>query len=167
MGLENLIEAVASMRKRWPEILAILAGTGPLSEELATRVRDRGLEGHVRLAGFVPDEDLRFAYRAADLSVVPSVALEGFGLIVLESLAAGTPAVVTPVGGLPEVVRGLSPDLVLGGTAPSELAEALSRRLENLSRLPSSAECQRYAREGFDWTVIAARIKKVYENACG
>ena len=45
------------------------------------------------MLGFVPDEDLPLAYRAANFSIVPTVALEGFGLITIESLAAGTPVV--------------------------------------------------------------------------
>ena len=166
MGLENLIEAIGKIRQRHPDILAILAGTGPLARELAERVRQSGLDEHVRLAGFVPDADLPFAYRAADLSVVPSIALEGFGLIVLESLAAGTPAVVTPVGGLPEVVRALSPKLILEGSTPELLAEGLSARLAERDKLPSTSECQTYARQGFDWPVITARVRKVYEHAC-
>ncbi len=53
---------------------------------------------HVRLLGFVSDADLPLAYRAADLSIVPSQALEEFGVITLESLAAGMPVLVTLVG---------------------------------------------------------------------
>ena len=116
MGLENFIDAVDQLRKKEPSILAVLAGTGPLANELAALVEQKQLQEHVKLAGFVPDADLPLAYRAADLSVVPSIALEGFGLIVLESLAAGTPVVVTPVGGLPEVVSGLFPELILEGS---------------------------------------------------
>ena len=122
MGLENFIDAVDRLRKREPSILAVLAGTGPLAAELAELVDRKNLKDHVKLAGFIPDADLPLAYRAADLSVVPSVALEGFGLVVLESLAAGTPAVVTPVGGLPEVVSGLSKDLILEGSSVDHLA---------------------------------------------
>jgi glycogen synthase len=116
------------------------------------------------LAGFVPDADLPLAYRAADLSVVPSIALEGFGLIVLESLAAGTPVIVTPVGGLPEVVRGLSKDLILEGSSPAQIAEGLAARLGARSKLPSDAACQSYAKDNFDWPVIAKKVKGVYER---
>lgn len=62
---------------------------------------DRGLSDNVELLGFVPDDLLPHIYRAADLSIVPTQALEGFGLIALEALAAGTPVIVSPVGGPP------------------------------------------------------------------
>jgi glycogen synthase len=164
MGLENFIEAVDQLRSKEPAILAVLAGTGPLSRELATLVEQKNLQEHVKLAGFVPDADLPLAYRAADLSVVPSIALEGFGLIVLESLAAGTPVIVTPVGGLPEVVRGLSKDLILEGSSPVQIAEGLAARLGARSKLPSDAACQSYAKDNFDWPVIAKNVKGVYER---
>ena len=76
------------------------------------------MANHVRMLGSSRDADLPLYYRAADLSVVPTVALEGFGLVAAESLAAGCPALVTPVGGLPSVVADLSPDLVLEDATP-------------------------------------------------
>jgi glycogen(starch) synthase len=165
MGLENLIDAVDQVRKKEPSILAVLAGTGPLAAELADLVEQKNLRDHVKLAGFVPDADLPVAYRAADLSVVPSIALEGFGLVVLESLAAGTPVVVTPVGGLPEVVSALSKDLILDGSSADHLAEGLATRLSALGKLPSDTACQAYAKDNFDWPVIAKRVIGVYKNA--
>jgi glycogen synthase len=165
MGLENLIEAVDLLRKQEPGILAVLAGTGPLAAELSELVERRNLGDHVKLAGFVPDANLPLAYRAADLSVVPSVALEGFGLVVLESLASGTPVLVTPVGGLPEVVNGLSKDLILGGSSANHLAQGLAARLSALDKLPSDAACQAYAKGNFDWPVIAKRVIDAYKNA--
>jgi glycogen synthase len=165
MGLENLIDAVDLLRKRQPDILAVLAGTGPLAGELSALVEQKGLKDHVRMAGFVPDADLPVAYRAANLSVVPSIALEGFGLVVLESLAAGTPALVTPVGGLPEVVSGLSADLIFDGSSANHLAEGLAARLGALDKLPSDVACRAYAKGNFDWPVIASRVFDIYKNA--
>ena len=59
--------------------------------------------------------------------MVPTVALEGFGLIAVESLAAGTPCLVSPIGGLPEVVSGLSCNLVLNSPSVADIAEAVLR----------------------------------------
>jgi glycogen(starch) synthase len=164
MGLENFIEAIGQLREKEPAILALLAGTGPLAGELAALVERKNLQEHVRLVGFVPDADLPVAYRAADASVVPSIALEGFGLIVLESLAAGTPAIVTPVGGLPEAVSALSKDLILDGSSPAQIADGLAARLAALERLPSESACQAYAKDNFDWPVIANKVIRVYER---
>ena len=61
--------------------------------------------------------------------MVPTVALEGFGLITVESLSAGTPVLVTPVGGLPEAVAGLSQDLVLPSTGANAIADGIDGAL--------------------------------------
>jgi glycogen(starch) synthase len=164
MGLENFIEAVGQLREKERGILAVLAGTGPLAGELAALVERKNLQEHVKLAGFVPDADLPLAYRAADVSVVPSMALEGFGLIVLESLAAGTPVIVTPVGGLPEVVSGLSKDLILEGFSAAQIADGLAARLGALGKLPADSVCQAYAKDNFDWPVIARKVIGVYQK---
>ncbi len=164
MGLENLIEAMAEVRRRVPEALLFIAGKGPLAGELGARIAAAGLEQHVKLLGFVPEDELPLAYRAATLSVVPTVALEGFGLITVESLAAGTPVLVTPVGGLPEVVRGLDPALIFSDARPAALSNRLVEALHERLSLPSSEACQRYTREHFDWPVIAAETRAVYEE---
>jgi glycosyltransferase involved in cell wall biosynthesis len=162
MGLERLIEAVRQVRQQIPDVLVLIAGTGPLRKELQARIDSYQLKRNVQLLGFVPERDLPYVYRAANLSIVPTVALEGFGLITVESLAAGTPVLVTPHGGLPEVVSGLDADLVLPGDDVEVLVEGLVRSLAGRVSLPASADCQRYVREHFDWTAIAHATRAVY-----
>lgn len=164
MGLENLIDALRTVRREVPDVLLCVAGKGPLEEELTAQIEELGLTDHVRLLGFVPEADLPLAYRAANVSIVPTVALEGFGLITVESLAAGTPVLVTPHGGLPEVVSDLDPNLVLAGDTAEVLADGLVQSLHGSLSLPSTAECQRYVQERFDWPVIAAHTRRVYET---
>ncbi len=164
MGLEPLIEAMETVRRHHSDALLLIAGKGPLSERLSAQIAVSRLSDHVRLLGFVSDADLPLAYRAADLSIVPSQALEGFGLITLESLAAGTPVLVTPVGGLPETVQGLNDRLILPGTASADLADGLISALGGALALPSEADCRAYVRRGFDWSVIAPRVVDVYRR---
>ncbi len=166
MGLHVLLDAVERVRGRHPDVLCLIAGRGPLAGELAAAVQARGLGGHVRLLGFVPDEQLPAAYRAADLSVVPTEAWEGFGLITVESLAAGTPVLVTPVGGLPEVVRPLAPDLVTAAATADALAERLDACLAGRADVPSAEQCRAYARRHFAWPAVAARVADVYREVC-
>lgn len=163
-GLAELIAAVVRLRRSFPDVLVLIAGTGTLETELRRKVADAGLGDHVRFLGHVPTDDLPLAYRASDLTIVPSVALEGFGLVAPESLAAGTPVLVTPVGGLPEVVRALSPDLILTGTGAGPVAEGLIAALSGRIRLPSSDACHAYAKSHFDWHVIARQIAEVYRE---
>jgi glycogen(starch) synthase len=165
MGLANLITAVQQLKGKHRDLLIIIAGTGILRQSLERQITAADLGRHVQLAGFVPDADLPYAYRAADMTVVPSIALEGFGLIAAESLAAGTPALVAPVGGLPEVVSGLSKQLIMSGTDPQAIIDAIDGALSGTLVLPDSAACQRHARESFDWSIAGAAIGHIYQRA--
>lgn len=167
MGLVQLIEALAIVRLKVPEVLCFLAGTGPMMKELKKRVEELGLTDTVRFLGFLPDNVLPLAYRAADISVVPTIALEGFGLVAAESLAAGTPVLVTPVGGLPEVVQDLSPNLVFESDSQRDIAERLTHALLGTISIPSDAECRRYAFERFSRTLMASGVANVYAEAYG
>jgi glycosyltransferase involved in cell wall biosynthesis len=165
VGVDTLVEAAVEIRARVPDALVLIAGRGPLQGELEARIAALGLEQHVRLVGFLPEHLLPTAYRAADLTVVPSAALEGFGLVTVESLAAGTPCVVTPVGGLTDVVTPFAPQLVAGSPGAGDVADVLARALRGDVALPDAARCEAFARAGYDWPVVAARVRDVYEAA--
>lgn len=164
MGLQQLIDALPSVRQRVPDVLLLLAGTGPLRSDLEQRVKELDLGQSVRFLGFISEELLPLAYRGADLSVVPTLALEGFGLVAAESLASGTPAMVTPVGGLPEVVQELSEGLLFRSGGSSDLAEGLIRALLGRDRLPSDIECRAYAEARFSRKLMASRVAEVYRD---
>lgn len=154
MGLDVLVESWRAVAAERPNALLLVVGDGP--ERATLEARAAGLP--VRFLGRVNDATLVAAYRAADLSVVPSVALEGFGLVALESLACGTPVVVTDVGGLPETVRGLDPSLVV----PAGDAVALAARITAL--LPDASACRAHA-ESFGWDTVAKRHVELYAAA--
>jgi glycosyltransferase involved in cell wall biosynthesis len=162
-GIEALIDAVELVRKSIPDVMLVVVGTGPLGETLRQTVRDRALESNVHFTGFISDDQLQLAYRAADLFVVPSIAMEGFGLVVIEAMACGTPAMVTPIEGLPETVRDLDPNLIFRGTAPHDLAAGIAGAFDGTIALPDSATCRAYA-ERFDWPHIAERVLAVYKE---
>lgn len=162
MGLENLIDGVRHARTLVPDLLVLVAGSGPLARELEERCVVQGVERNVRLLGYLHDDLLPLAYRAADLSIVPSVSLEGFGLIVAESLAAGTPVLVTGVGGLPETIEDLSPQCVIRDGGPAALGSAIADAFRGGMTLPTAAECSRHARERFDWRGVVEKVRQTY-----
>jgi len=162
-GIDRLVDAMSEILSAAPSTLLVIAGSGPLTAQLQQRVRELGLEACVRFAGYVDERTLRLMYRAADALIVPTVALEGFGLVVVEALACGTPALVTPVSGLPEVVRDLDPRLVLAGSEPVDIARGIIAVVSGEQKLPDTAACRAYA-ERFDWRKIASRVGDVYHE---
>jgi len=165
MGLENLITAMAEVKKSYPDILLYIAGKGALASTLQAQIETLGLTNNVKLLGFIDDEQLPLCYRAANFSVVPTIALEGFGLIVTESLAAGTPVLGTPIGGIPEILKPFCEDLVFAGCEPKQLATGIIETLSGDRILPSSQACLDYVEANYNWKNVSQKIKLVYQSA--
>ena len=165
MGLEALVDAIFVVRQRVPDVYVMIVGTGPKERRLSARIDARGLAQHVFLRGFVPDDVLPQYYRAADLTVVPALAMKDCGLTAIESLATGTPVLVTAVGGLAETVMPLCEELVLTSGGYPELAAGISDALLGVRFTPSGDACRRYARKYFDHAIVAATTAGVYRDA--
>jgi glycosyltransferase involved in cell wall biosynthesis len=167
MGLERLILAFSRIAARHPQAELIIGGKGPLLPRLESSIASLGLQNRVRLAGYISEEHLPVVYRAATATIMPSERLEGFGLTTIESLACGTPVLVTPVGGLPEVIRPLAPSCVFSGTGEEAIAHGLDALLRGKYPLPSPEACRRYTLQRFSWDRIAGQVLDVYRNASG
>jgi glycosyltransferase involved in cell wall biosynthesis len=165
-GVDLLIDALPAIIARVPDVLLCIGGTGTLLEPLKERVASLGIERHVMMLGYVADAELPLMYRAADINVVPTRSLEGFGLTVVEALAAGTPTMVTPVGGLPEIVSALSPALVFRSNSVADIAEGLIATLTGAIRPTSEAQCRSFALARFSAETMAGRVADVYKEVC-
>ncbi|MFP5219537.1 MAG: glycosyltransferase family 4 protein [Actinomycetes bacterium] len=157
MGLPVLVDALADV----PGAHLAVVGDGPERAALEQRVADRGLAGRTTFAGRVHDDDLVRWYRAADVTVVPSVAHEGWGLVVDESLATGTPVVASRHGGLPAALGSAAADCLVPPGDAGALADRLRDGLDGTRPLPDAGTC-RAATAGRGWTDVAARLADVY-----
>lgn len=153
MGLGNLIAAMRAVVQTpaGRDALLVIAGKGRLRSTLEEQVAAAGLARHVRFAGFVPEEHLPAYYQAADLFVLPTLDLEGFGLIIGEALASGVPAIGTPVGAIPELLGDLDPRLLTRDSTPDALGTAMSAYLARPTDYPDAATCRAYAVQRYDW----------------
>lgn len=164
MGLDVLIDAWAQALGELPaQARLLVAGDGPLRGELEQRIVRGGLQDSVRLLGRVDDDALVDLYRAADVGIVPTRSFEGFGLVVIEAAACGTPTIVTRAGGLPEAVAGLDPALAV----PAGDVPALATRIAQAGHaggLPSRPTTRSFA-EGYSWQGVAERNRAVQREA--
>ncbi|GAB2657727.1 glycosyltransferase family 4 protein [Prescottella soli] len=159
MGVHVLLDA-------WPDVVAahhdarlVIVGTG--SEEAALRMQAArsGVGDSVTFAGRIDDVRLASLYQQATITVVPSVALEGFGLIALESLAAGRAPIVTDCGGLPDAVSDLDRSLIVRAGNTEALADRIVGALAG--RAPEHRQCRAHA-EKFSWATAAQRHVDLY-----
>jgi glycosyltransferase involved in cell wall biosynthesis len=164
MGLDGLIHAMASVRDRVPDVQLLIGGAGILRGTLEALTASLHLEANVRFLGFVPEPDLPRYYAAADAFVLPTRALEGFGLITLEALACGTPVLGTPVGATPEILTALAPGLLFRSARADDMAESIAdflarRRSDPVGYEALRAACRRHAETGYDWEASVSRLE--------
>jgi glycosyltransferase involved in cell wall biosynthesis len=160
MGLETLLRAWRHRGPRSTDLLAIV-GDGPERAALEALSSSLGIGSTIRFCGRIEDDELVEWYRAADVTVVPSFALEGFGLVVLESAACGTPVIGTDVDGLREALEsvGCGPPLPAGDVAA--FADALTVAFASPV---SSPVALRTAAASHGWDAVAARHASIYEE---
>lgn len=167
-GVDLLLEACASESLAPSHCAVRIAGRGPASAALEARIESLGLSDRVKLLGYVPDDELADLYRAADLAVVPTRALEGFGLATLEAMACGTPVVATPVGGTVEILQSFHPELLASAVDPEALATTIASAL---ARGDLGDALRRSARAHveahYSWQEMADRLLDVANGVLG
>jgi len=103
-GIEFLIRSMPLVVQRIPEAHLLVGGKGGLLETMKSLVTRLHLERNVTFLGFVPDDQLNALYNRAQCVVAPSV-FEGFGITVIEALAAGTRVVGSDTDGIREILN--------------------------------------------------------------
>ncbi len=163
MGLENLIKAIVYIVKKRKDVLLVIGGTGLLKKRLECLVDRYALRGNVQFRGFIPEEQLSLYYQAADVFILPTIALEGFGLIILEALACGTPVLGTPVGAIPEVLSRLNQNLLFKDTKPISIAQGILNFLSSPYKERYSPQWLRnYIKENYSWEKITLQIEDLF-----
>lgn len=165
MGIDRLIQAMPGVVRSGANVLLCIAGDGPLRQHLNDMIEERGLAGSVRLLGRVSNEDLVKWYQAADVSIVPTLTLEGFGLVSVEALACGTPVLGTPYGGTKEILPKLSPELLFADSTPEAMEAKLLSVLKGDTVLPSREACTEHVLQRYTWDRVAASVGQVFEHA--
>jgi glycosyltransferase involved in cell wall biosynthesis len=157
-GLDVLLDALA--RSEAPEVPLLVVGQpGWGSVDVAARATELGLGARVRLLGRLPDADLAVVLARATLLVAPSRA-EGFGLPVLEAMAAGVPVVSSDAPALVEVGGGATVVVPVGNAAA--LAEALTDVLGSAQLRERLADEGRRRAADFSWAAAGRRLWELY-----
>jgi len=137
-----MIEALAQLRG----VELVVVGDGPERGAIETLARELGVTDRVRLLGRMPQDRLPDIYGAADLLLLVSTH-EGWPNVLLESMACGTPVVVSDIGGIADIVAAPEAGRILSDVTPSRLADTVR---DLLAAPPARSATRRYA-EQFDW----------------
>jgi glycosyltransferase involved in cell wall biosynthesis len=138
-GHETLIRAMVPILKEFPQAELVIAGHDPWGhgEVLRALITELNLQGHVRLTGFLSDKEAFFA----DIDVFAFASRsEGFGIVLLEAMAAGKPAVVSDISPLKDIICPGTSGLVADRDDATGFAEAIASLFRNQDRLERIGE---------------------------
>jgi len=165
-GLSNLLQSFSILCKEKCKLVKlIVVGSGDQSF-FKNLVNSYGISEQVIFTGFVNDYLLRKIYCASDAYVCPS-SLEGFGLTVLEGMAAGKPIIAYDVGAINELVKNGENGILLKNHNPQSLAEAMSFFVDNVELARKLGDKNRkYVAERFSWKKVAEITDCLYRRLC-
>lgn len=159
-GVVQFIHAAKMVLEKEKDARFVIVGQGPMLPHLIKLTLDLGIADRVSFTGYIPEEQQRKAYALSDVFVMPSVS-EPFGIVALESIASGTPCIVSKTSGVSEVLKNcLKVDFwdvddmamkIIALFRYSVLAETLSKR--------GMVEVER-----FNWGITAEQTLDVYNE---
>jgi glycosyltransferase involved in cell wall biosynthesis len=129
-GVPILIEAIAQLAEKYPDLTLRLVGDGPDRTELEAEVAKRGLQNRIVFLGYRSQTEVAEELARTDVFVLPSFA-EGVPVVLMEAMASQVPVLTTRIAGVPELVEdGVSGQLVPPGDV-SAFADALDTLLSD------------------------------------
>ncbi|MDA8441011.1 MAG: DUF1957 domain-containing protein, partial [Peptococcaceae bacterium] len=163
-GVQILLQAAPQILSRYPAVKFLLVGTGPMEDELVARSTQLGLAEKVLFTGFIPDEARNRVLQLAEIAVFPSL-YEPFGIVAIEAMAAGTPVVVSDVGGLADIVTHGHNGLQIYPGDVNSLVTQVSALLEKPALAKKLAKTAQNEIAKYSWQQIALRTIEVYRKA--
>jgi colanic acid/amylovoran biosynthesis glycosyltransferase len=171
---KGLLTTLAAFRRfiaDYPKARLVIAGEGPMKDALVRRINELSLGDHVRLTGFLNQDDLRRIYRESHIFVHPSELArdsnqEGIPNSMLEAMASGLPVVATRHGGIPEAVQ----EGVDGILVPERDELALYQALLKLAAQPDlwrqmGKQASRSVAENFGQAQQIEKLESAYSEA--
>jgi glycosyltransferase involved in cell wall biosynthesis len=161
-NIEKLIQVFGGLRGEFPKLKLVLAGLrGMQTARVEALVDELGLRSAVRITGWIPRQDIYGLYERATAFVYPST-FEGFGLPVLEAMAAGVPLACSRIDPLVEVAGDAAS--FFDPKSEQEMAQAIWNLLTEPEATARQVERGKKRASGFTWEESARRTLGVFED---
>ncbi len=167
-GIVALLEALAILLGSLPSARLALIGFGPEEESIRRAAARFGVAGAVSFVGRIPHAEIPGWLASADLLVLPSERVEGLGVVLLESLASGTPVVGSRVGGIPDIIDDGVTGLLCRPGDPEDIAGQCLRLARDEALRHHTAEAgRRLVTRLYSWEHVARRFDAVFRDLAG
>ena len=168
-GVHFLLEAMPAVIKKHPAVRLILAGSGPMEQELREQAQRLQISDKVSFLGMVSQTELPAMYRKATLAIFPFIVAksgdqEGFGLVQVEAMGCECPIIAGDLPAIHDIVIHEENGLIVESGNIRALADAIIQTLDDKDlRLKLAEKARMQVMERFDWEVIAGKYGKIYQ----
>ena len=160
-GPDYFLRAAKKVLDRNKDVVFMISGSGDMEYQVIEEASRLGIADNVLFTGFLRGEQLKKIYKMANLYIMPSVS-EPFGITPLESLASGTPVIISKQSGISEILNNC---LKVDFWDTNEMANKILAVLENEELEECLAENGFSEIDKFNWGDVAEKIIGVYERA--
>ena len=164
-GVQNLISAMPKILNGYNDSKLVIVGRGGMYDELKNQAKAMGIENKIYFTGYLNSKQVQKMYKCADVAVFPST-YEPFGIVALEAMLAGVPAVVSDIGGLDEIINhGIDGMKSYAGNSNSIADSVLTLLYDHKLCSNISKNAKAKVKEQFNWNKIAQDTHFIYEKA--
>ncbi len=161
-GLAVLIDAFVALRQSRDATLTVV-GDGPERDACVARL-PATIRDDVRFLGRLSGEQLAVERASADVTVVPALGGESFGIVLIEALAAGSAVIASDLPGFRDVLDGGVHGRLVPPGDVARLAQALADELDEVDTRGQRAAAARRHVQRFDWSVVAEQLRAIYAD---
>jgi glycosyltransferase involved in cell wall biosynthesis len=168
-GVQFLLEAMPAVLKKHSTVRLILAGSGPMEQELRQQAQRLQISDRVSFLGMVSQTELPAMYRKATLAIFPFIVAksgdqEGFGLVQVEAMGCECPIIAGDLPAIHDIVIHEENGLIVESGNIRALADAIIQTLDDKDlRLKLAEKARMQVMERFDWEVIAGKYGHIYQ----
>lgn len=167
-GHELAVEAIRALSQKGVPARLMIAGDGPLLEELKQNVRGNGLGNQVIFAGFIENDQTPAYYNAADIFIMPTLTIEGLPFVLLEAMACEKPVIASRRGGNMTLIRAHENGLFMGPGDVGDLVQKIELLIENEELAVSLARAARKTIiSGYSIGQMISRYAETMETVAG
>lgn len=148
-------------------LVVVGGGDGSYVGSWIDSMKERGLERYITYIPKLAQPELPQIYRASDLFLFPT-SYDIFGMVLLEAMYFGVPAVSTANGGSSTLIRDGANGIIVDSLDPREWASMVSSAISNRERLTSmGVDASRTIRDSYTWDALVPGFIEVYEKLLG
>lgn len=164
MGLDYLIKAFSEITAKDNRFKLIIVGKGHMKVQLEKLAQELKLGNTIQFTGFMPEENLIQYYQAADLFILPTQDLEGFGISTIEALSCGVPVLGTSAGATEEILKKFDLEFLIPPASSKAISDWVLTKFQKKCLLQEniSKKCREFVLANYTVEHLGKKTESIY-----